>query len=513
MNNPVSANESHTVRFILDGKLHCVRDLPATTTVLEYLRNIARRTGTKEGCAEGDCGACTVVIGELAADGERIDYRAVNSCIRYLPTLDGKELITVESLKAADGTLHPVQQAMVDCHGSQCGFCTPGFVMSLLALYLDEQAPQRSQVVDALAGNLCRCTGYRPIIEAGCRMAQYPEPVQWSQRDAQAAARIERLRALRRVEPGSSLSLPGFTAPRTLPELLSILQSAPESVILAGGTDIGLWSTKHLRAVPALVYIGEVPELRSIREDAKGLWIGAAVTLSEAWPALVAAHPGLAEQARRFASPPICNSGTLCGNVANGSPIGDSMPALIALGAELELRLGDQQRTAPLEDLYLGYQRKDLRRGELVTAVRVPAAEPGVLFGSYKLAKRFDQDISAVCAGFAVQVRDGRVTQARLAFGGMAPIPARATHAERALLGSPWTHAAVEAAAAALAQDFTPLTDLRASGQYRLQAAGNLLKRFYLEHSPGQRGLRLTDLESGSPERHDPHVSAKLEAG
>jgi xanthine dehydrogenase small subunit len=470
---------SSTVRFLLDGRVVEADGLAPTMTVLEYLREVAHRTGTKEGCAEGDCGACTVVLGELAADGTGMRYRAVNSCIRLLPTIDGQELVSVESLQGPDGTLHPVQQAMVDHHASQCGFCTPGFVMSLFALYLQQQAPDREQVLEALSGNLCRCTGYRPIIEAGCNMGRYPEPLHWGRARLSDGASAAVLRELRREQ---SLSLPGFTAPRSLEELAATLAAHPESLLLAGGTDIGLWLTKQLRELPALVYLGEVRELHQLRSDASGIEIGAAVPLTDAWEALIAAYPQLTELAQRFGSPPVRNSGTLCGNLANGSPIGDSMPVLIALGAEVELRRGAATRRVALEHFYLGYQRRDLQPGEFLASLIVPPAIAGQWVASYKVSKRIDQDISAVCAAFCVRIEQGRVAAARIAFGGMAAVPARAGAAERALIGAPWESGAVEAAAAALAQDFQPLTDLRASGSYRLQVAGNLLRRFHHEH-------------------------------
>jgi xanthine dehydrogenase small subunit len=497
MSAPPRSSESETVRFVLDGKVVRVVNPPPTLTVLDYLRNDLGRTGTKEGCAEGDCGACTVMLGELVPGEKRISWRAVNSCIRFLPTLDGKELVTVESLR--DGKHpHPVQQAMVDHHASQCGFCTPGFVMSLLTLYLSQPAPKREQVVEALSGNLCRCTGYRPIIEAGCRMSAYAAPSRWSREDAQSAARIETLAAIRR-EPGEpSLDFPGYRAPRTVDELAAALVANPDALILAGGTDVGLWVTKHLRNLPAIVYIGDVAELNRITRAGTGLRIGAAVTLGDAWAALVAAHPQLAEQARRFASLPVQSSGTLCGNIANGSPIGDSMPALIALGAHIELRKGPDTRSLPLEQLYLGYQKKDLAPGEFVAAVTVPDADAARMFASYKLAKRFDQDISAVCTGFAVTTRDGVVVEARLAFGGMAAVPKRAVNAEAELVGHAWTLERCEAAIRALAKDFEPLTDLRATHTYRLQAAGGLLRRFYLQNSSEVAPFTVAEVAAGA---------------
>jgi xanthine dehydrogenase small subunit len=484
----VSATEAeNAVRFLLDGQLVTVSDLPPTLTVLEYLRDVAHRTGTKEGCAEGDCGACTVAVGELAPDGSRVDYRAVNSCIRFLPTIDGLELVTVESLQAPDGRLHPVQQAMVDSHASQCGFCTPGFVMSLFSLYLQVAAPTREEVLEALSGNLCRCTGYRPIIDAGLRMGNYAPPALWSRGEPLSTVRRDALRALRRDQP---LRLPGFHAPATTDELAAALLQNPAATLLAGGTDIGLWVTKQQRDLPAVIYIGEITELKQVRGNGGGIVIGAAVSLTEAWGAIVAEFPQLAELAQRFGSPPVRNSGTLCGNLANGSPIGDSMPILIALEAELELRCGSRTRRLPLESFYVGYQITQLEPGEFIVSVTVPRARVGQWVASYKVAKRYDQDISAVCAAFSVRVDGGLIVAARVAFGGMAAIPARARATERALLGATWESASIDGAAGALADDFQPLTDLRATSAYRQQAAANLLRRFYLEHGGGAAPAR-----------------------
>ena len=468
---------STPIRFFYRGAVHEVNDVAPTQTILQHLREDLHCTGTKEGCAEGDCGACTVVVGSL--EGGELELKAVNACIQFTPTLDGKALFTVEDLQQPDGALHPVQQALVECHGSQCGFCTPGFAMSLWAMYLkqDGQEPTRCQIDDALSGNLCRCTGYRPIIAAARRMAALP-PVGFDR-----AALTEQLRALQR-DAGIVYSHAGrsFHAPRSLDELVAARTAHPDAVLLAGSTDVGLWVTKQMREIPDIIYLGQVAELKSVRELDGVIEIGAGVSLEDAYAALNRHYAReLGELWQRFASLPIRNAGTLGGNVANGSPIGDSMPWLIALGSQVVLRGPDGERALALEDFYLGYQQKDLRPGEFVQGVRVPLPRAGGVFRTYKLAKRFDQDISAVCAAFALRLDGDVVVDARIAFGGMAATPKRAAQAEAALQGRAWNEAALGDAMAALARDYAPLSDMRASGGYRMQAAQNLLRRFWFE--------------------------------
>lgn len=465
------------IRFYFRNAVHAVDDVAPTQTILQHLREDLRCTGTKEGCAEGDCGACTVVIGSLE-NGE-LELKAVNSCIQFTPTLDGKALFTVEDLQLPDGRLHPVQQALVECHGSQCGFCTPGFAMSLWGMYLKQegQAPARREIDDALSGNLCRCTGYRPIIEAAGRMVELPRA------EFDRAAVADALRALERSE-GASYVYEGrsFHAPRTLDELVTLRSAHPQALILAGSTDVGLWVTKQMRELNDIIYIGNVAQLKSVNEAGGMLEIGAGVTLQDAYAAVCRHYPDeLGEMWQRFASLPIRNAGTLGGNVANGSPIGDSMPWLIALGARLVLRGAAGERELALEDFYLGYQQKDLRADEFVAALRVPLPRAGLRLRTYKLAKRFDQDISAVCAAFALTLDGDVVTEARIAFGGMAATPKRAALAEAALNGRSWNEATLKEAMAALAKDYAPLSDMRASSSYRMKTAQNLLRRFWLE--------------------------------
>jgi xanthine dehydrogenase small subunit len=479
------------VRFILDGQVRAVGGIDPTTTVLQWLRGAERRCGTKEGCAEGDCGACTVVLGELTPEGG-VRLRAVNACLLLLPALDGKALFTVESVRAPGAALHPVQQALVECHGSQCGFCTPGFVMSAFALYESErEPPSRQRIDEVLAGNLCRCTGYRPIVEA-VRQA-YARGTR-----AGVDARAALAAALRGLAGGEALDLAHdgkrFVAPRTLEALATFLEAHPAALLLAGGTDLGLWVTKEHRDLPLLVSVNEVPELREVRATEAGLELGAAVTYTDALSALSAYHPDLGVLVRRIGSTQIRNAGTLGGNLANASPVGDTPPALLALDATVELRRGAEKRELPLSAFFLGYRKTALRPGELLTRIRIPRGAPGRLFRVYKVSKRFDQDIAAVCGAFALELAGGRVRSARVAYGGMAAVPVRAAAAEAALTGKAFSEATLEAAAAAVEAELAPISDMRASAAYRRRVAGNLLRKLWLESAAaaedGPRGAR-----------------------
>src|SRR6185312_2029639 len=470
---------SDTIRFVLDGAVRELRDVAPTTTVLEWLRESERRCGTKEGCAEGDCGACTVAVGEPDGKGG-VRYRAINSCIQFLPTLDGKELVTVESLKHK-GKLHPVQRAMVDCHGSQCGFCTPGFVMSLFTLYHDNKEPTRETVDDVLAGNLCRCTGYRPIVEAAQKMRGLGARDQFH---ASAPERAAKLAGIVRqdtlaIETGGQR----YFAPTNIEEFAAAFAEYPDAVLLGGGTDVGLWVTKQHRKLDTLIYTRDVTELNRVAVTDEFIEIGGAVSLTDAYTALAAEHPDFGEILRRFASVQVRNAGTMGGNVGNASPIGDTPPVLLALGARLLLRHGPATRGLPIEDFFLAYRKTAMQPGEFIEAIRIPRATPGLQFRAYKISKRFDQDISAVCGAFALLIEGGRVAKVRLGYGGMAAIPKRANHAEMALLGQVWNEAAARAAMRALEDDFQPLSDMRASADYRLKVARNLLLKFFLETS------------------------------
>ncbi|WP_082365237.1 xanthine dehydrogenase small subunit [Bosea vaviloviae] len=467
-----------TLRFVLGDELVEIASCDPTLTVLDWLRLDRRMTGSKEGCAEGDCGACTVVIGRL--DHGALRYEAINACIRFLPTLDGCHLLTVEHLKGADGALHPVQQAMVDCHGSQCGFCTPGIVMSLFALWLNEDAPSVSRIEDALAGNLCRCTGYEPIVAAAQQMYRL------GSRDGFATRRISIQAQLQALTDAETLSLGGpegkFIAPASIETLADLVIAHPRATLVAGATDVGLWVTKGMRRLDPVIFLGRVQALRLTEDRGDHLRIGAMATHADVRPALAALSPQLDELMRRFGGEQVRNAGTIGGNIANGSPIGDLPPVLIALGAKLVLRRGNEERRISLESFFIDYRKQDRREGEFVDAVIVPKPEPDALLHVSKISKRFDEDISAVCGAFLLRLgEDGRIAEARVAYGGMAGIPKRAAVAEAALIGRMWDEAAVDAAIAALPADFTPLSDMRASAGYRLSVAGNLLRRFLIE--------------------------------
>lgn len=502
----VSATKDH-ITFLLDDKPVTLysHQISPTTTLLNYLRDHLHRTGTKEGCAEGDCGACTVVIADV--EQGQLRFRAVNACIQFIPVLDGKALYTVESLQTRPGKLHPIQQAMVDNHASQCGFCTPGFVMSLFALYKTTPEPSRQHISRSISGNLCRCTGYRPILDAGEAMHRYGQDIadeQLNVINAPANTTIgqdELIKQLNQLnEAQHSLHFrygnQSFYAPKTIDELALLRAQHPDATILAGGTDIGLWVTKQHRDLDTLIYIGHITELTQIQQTNDHLIIGANATLEQSYQALVEHYPNLQDLYERFASLPIRNAGTLVGNIANGSPIGDTMPALMSLGATITLIQAQDhnehyntsqtpstaQREIALDTFYLGYQQKDLHPGEFVESVKIPLPTNNQYMRSYKISKRFEQDISAVCAAFCITLDDkGIVTKARFAFGGMAAIPQRAMHCESALQGKPWQPDNVAQAMQALDLDFQPLTDMRASDQYRMRVARNLLMKFYIE--------------------------------
>jgi xanthine dehydrogenase small subunit len=467
-----------TIRFLHRGEVVELSAVGPNETVLDYLRLRRSLSGTKEGCGEGDCGACTVAVGRVVAG--RLVYQPVNSCIQFLGMLDGAELVTVEDL-AADGKLHPVQQAMVDFHGSQCGFCTPGFIMSLFTLYHAPDVPAtRKTVTDWLAGNLCRCTGYRPIVDAALEACFQTIDDAFSRRADQTLATLTELQDGADVMIATGEGF--FAAPASVDALAELYDRHPDATILAGATDVGLWVTKQLRHLPKIIWIGRVAELEGAEEAAGGVLMGARATFGDTHDFMSRIDPDLGELWRRIGSKQVRASGTVCGNIANGSPIGDSPPALIALGATLELRKGADARTLPLDAFFLDYGKQDRKPGEIVTGLYVPRLDPNHAFRCFKISKRFDQDITAVLMAARLTLVDGSITEARVAYGGMAPTPKRAAGTEIALVGArPDTPSTWAAALRALAEDFSPISDMRASEDYRQEVARALLAKALVE--------------------------------
>jgi xanthine dehydrogenase small subunit len=447
------------VAFLLNGTPVHLDDVPPTRTLLDYLREDAGRCGTKEGCNEGDCGACTVMVSDDAG------HRALNACILFLPQLAGKSVRTVEGITGPKGELHPVQAAMIEHHGSQCGFCTPGFIASMACAHLNGDTDHDT----TLAGNLCRCTGYAPIIRAAEAAASAPVPA-WLTQDANQLPQISSGGSGGRQPPGDGYH------PDNSDDLAAWYLANPTATLIAGATDVGLWVTKQLRDLSPVAFLSGITDLQHIERQGGQLHIGACVTIETLRKALLPHHPSFAEMLRRYASTQVRNAATIGGNIANGSPIGDGPPALIALGATLHLRRGDEMRSMPLEAFFLDYRKQDRRPGEFVAGISIPESAPNLR--CYKISKRFDQDISAVCGCFNLTLETGKITAARIAFGGMAGIPKRAAQVEAALIGQRFTLQTAERAAQDMPKDFTPLTDMRASAAYRLTTAQNLLIRY-----------------------------------
>ncbi|WP_321504002.1 xanthine dehydrogenase small subunit [Breoghania sp.] len=491
----------NAIRFMRGGKVVEVADVGPTETLLDYLRLRERRTGTKEGCNEGDCGACTVALGRLH-DG-RVVYEPVNACIQLLGQVDGCEVVTVEDL-AEDETLHPVQEALARHHGSQCGFCTPGITMSLFALYHEPAAsPQRKVVNEHLAGNLCRCTGYRPIVDAAMEVCFSEAEDQYARRCETIAATLSELADGQGVFIGDETSF--FAAPASIDALAELYARHPDATLVAGATDVGLWITKQLRDLPKIIWLGRVAALARVDPVDGGLIIGATASFARVEPHISRLDPDLGAVWSRIGSRQVRASGTVGGNIANGSPIGDTPPMLIALGATLELRQGASARTLPLEDFFIDYGKQDRRDAEFLTGLFVPTPGPGQVFRAYKISKRFDQDISAVMAAFLLTIENGRVTDARIAFGGMAATPKRARRAEAALGGAVLAEPGTWGRALkAIERDFAPISDMRASSEYRTKVSRSLLAKALVE-AAGMPSTR-TRVEGQREEAREHHV-------
>ena len=467
------------VRFLLNNDVVTIENIDPNLTVLQYLRELQFNTGTKEGCASGDCGACTVVLAELDSDNvEQLNYKSINSCITFVGNLHGKQLITVEDLK--DGAkLHHAQQTLVDNHGTQCGFCTPGFVMSAFALHKHNRTPNRAQVLEALAGNLCRCTGYRSIIEAAITSSESAEEDSFAKHYQETVAKLTEFQQL----PPPSLVANGhhYVAPKNIDELAIELTNEPTSTLVAGGTDLALSVTQNLAVIDKLVYVGNVADLTRIEETDNEIIIGSALPYSEFIETLHHYYPELGEMIERIGSKQVRNNGTLGGNIGNASPIGDMPPALIALGATMTLHVNGSERTILVEDYFVDYKKTVLKPSEFIKSVQIPKPKAGQSLKLYKISKRIDDDISAVLAAIFIEQQGQDVSNIRIAFGGMAAIPKRAPAAESVLLGHHLSEELIVKAKLALTGDFQPMSDVRASDKYRMTVAQNLIEKCYLE--------------------------------
>ena len=464
------------IRFLLNQQLREEIEVSPNLTVLNYLREHVNKTGTKEGCGSGDCGACTVVLGEVV--NGKLRYRSVNSCLTFVSALHGKQLITVEDLKNGQD-LHPVQQAMVDFHGSQCGFCTPGFIMSMFALAKTKANASQEDIMEAMAGNLCRCTGYRPIIDAAKSLSKNPSlKDQFTEHEQDTIAKLE---AIATPEIAYSFDNKVAFSPTNSDELSQILLAHPDAHILAGGTDLALQVTQFNRELEKIIYIGNVTDIKTINETDSHIEIGANVSLTDAYSTLSSYFPSFGQLLHRFASLQVRNQATLGGNIANASPIGDAPPLLIALNASIVLRRGQDIREMQLEDYFVNYKVTKQQAAEFVQTIRIPKPEKNERFEAYKVSKRIDDDISAVCGAFNLTLENEVVRDIKVAFGGMAAIPARAKNCEKALLNKAFSQETIQQAMQALADDFQPISDFRASKEYRSEIAANLLYRFYTE--------------------------------
>jgi len=476
------------VKFLLNQSETQVSQIDPNTTVLEYLREHLFRTGTKEGCASGDCGACTVVIADV--ENGHIVYRSANACITAVGSLHGKQLITVEDLKY-QGKLHSVQQSMINCHGSQCGFCTPGFIMSMFALRKNNQTADQHTILENLGGNLCRCTGYRPIVDAAVKIFETPQEDQFNPLEKSVVKKLNKIN--NEQSQGTLASCDKyFFSPSSTNELAELLLKYPQGKLLAGGTDLCLNFTQLLNDIEVLIYVGRVRDMANINLTNQSIELGAAVTYTQAKDDLVAWYPDLKELIERLGSLQVRNQATIAGNIGNASPIGDMPPVLIALRAKLLLRKGSETRLVAVEDYFIRYRVTILKPSEFIEKIIVPKPDPKNLFKAYKISKRLEDDISATCGAFNIQIAKGRVTAINIAFGGMAEIPKRAIFCEQSLINQPWDTQTLEIAIEALANDFSPISDFRASAEYRLGVSQNMLRRLFLDTQALQHPTRIT---------------------
>jgi len=465
---------SNIIKLIYKNKIIEIKNPDTNETILNYVRTKLKKTGTKEGCAEGGCGACTIVIGEL--EKNNIKYKAINSCIAFLPSLEGKQLILVEDL-VIKGELHPVQKAMVSYHGSQCGFCTPGFVMSLFAMYKNFSSYKDEIIKDSIQGNLCRCTGYRPIVDAAKRLNKD------NKRDFFAKDKKITLSLLKKIKKRSIKIINNnkkYFAPNSINELKKILKSEPNSKLISGGTDVSLIVTKERKDLNSLVYLNSIDELNYIKEENKFIEVGASTPLIKFEPIIKKYFPDFSQILKRYGSVQIRNVCTIAGNIATASPIGDTLPLLLALDGQIIVKGRNKTQILPLNGFFKSYRKTKLKKGQFIHSIRIPFLKQNI-FKAYKISKRIDDDISSVCASFNIEINKGKIKKIRIAFGGMSNIPKRAFNCEKVLVNSYFSYKTINKAKKLLEKDFKPITDARATQKYRIEIAKNLLEKCFLE--------------------------------
>ena len=466
---------SSVIKFIHEDQIIEIENPNPNETLLNYIRTKLKKTGTKEGCAEGGCGACTIVLGELK--NNKINYKAINSCITFLPMLQGKQLILVEDLVSKDGLLHPVQQAMVNYHGSQCGFCTPGFVMSLFSMFKNHSKFQDNEIKESIAGNLCRCTGYQPIIKAA-RSLKRKNKIDHFVKNKKITISL-----LKKIEDENIAIYEKdkrYFAPKYVQELKKILKKNINPHFLSGGTDLSLVVTKERKDINTLIYMNSISELNYIKNNNKYIEVGAATPLIDFESYIEKYYPDFTSILKRYGSVQIRNVATIAGNIATASPIGDTLPLLLSLDAKVVLKSIKKNKIIPLNDFFIDYRKTKLKKDQFIDSIRIPIF-PKNIFKAYKVSKRFDDDISSVCASFNIEVVNKKIKNIRIAYGGMASIPKRAKHCEKLLLHSPITEQVINKAQEFLKKDFKPISDMRASRQYRMEVAKNLLRKCFLE--------------------------------
>ena len=420
---------SNIVKFIYKNKIVEINNPDSNETILNYVRTKLKKTGTKEGCAEGGCGACTVVLGELIENN--ITYKAINSCIAFVPSLEGKQLILVEDLISKD-ELHPVQKAMVNYHGSQCGFCTPGFVMSLFAMYKNYSSYKEDIIKDSIQGNLCRCTGYRPIIDAAKSLNKENKFDHFSKNKKIT------LSLLRKIKQRNITIINGnkkYFAPKSVDELKKILRQEPNSKLLSGGTDVSLIVTKERKDLNSLIYMNSINELNYIKENNSYVEVGATTPLINFESFITKYFPDFSQILKRYGSVQIRNVCTIAGNIATASPIGDTLPLLLALDSQIVIKDKNKTQILPLNGFFISYRKTKLKKGQFIHSIRIPLLKKNI-FKAYKISKRIDDDISSVCASFNIEINNNKIKKIKIAYGGMSSIPKRAVNCEKILLNS-----------------------------------------------------------------------------